>query len=256
METSKRCEQWEAAPKQPMFSRTSVGKNRWFWVVKNDYLEDPVASGVSCSPELARAEVEARFGRVKQVAATTANHHWRKQRAVARQQSASARDEAQPLVFAYRCYRDWSDYDGSEYEVIEPHRVVKKSKQRIYVEQDRYEPDRPRSGEWWDYDRPTFVLDRREFESNGKAERRSRGWWEHSTYYADPSIFRAERNRADRPACFEVLGLPAAASVAEVKSAYRRLSRTTHPDAGGTDSDFVRLVSQYEEALRIAAGRR
>ena len=98
------------------------------------------------------------------------------------------------------------------------------------------------------------MLDRREFETAGKAHRSSKGWWDHCTYYADPAAYHAERRQTARPACFETLDLPADASIFQIKVAYRRLSRATHPYAGGTDYDFVRLTRNYEEALRIAAG--
>ena len=176
-----------------------------------------------------------------------------KKRAIERQQSVTNSDDAQPLEFAYRCYWDYSEYDSSEYEVIEPHRIVKKTKKRLYVEHDEYDR-RPPSGEWWDYDRSTFVLDRREFETTGKANRTGRWQW-HSTYYADPALFHAERGKSARPACFEQLDLPVNATIAQIKSAYRRLSRATHPDAGGTNDDFVKLGQSYEEALKIAGMR-
>ena len=127
---------------------------------------------------------------------------------------------------------------------------------RIFVEDEAYNLRCPPSGEWWDYDRPTFVLDRREFETVGKADRSSEGWWDHCTYYADPALFHAERGRSARPACFQALDLPADATIAQVKAAFRRLSRSMHPDAGGTDHDFVRMRQSYEEALKLAAGRK
>lgn len=122
------------------------------------------------------------------------------------------------------------------------------------MEDEAYNHRCPPSGEWWDYDRPTFVLDRREFETAGKAHRSSKGCWDHCTYYADPATYHAERRQTARPACFETLDLPADATIAQIKAAYRRLSRATHPDAGGTNHDFVRIRQSYEEALRIAAG--
>jgi hypothetical protein len=132
---------------------------------------------------------------------------------------------------------------------------VKRTKKRIYVEDDEYDSRGSSAGEWWEYDQTTFVLDRREFEITGKANRSLKGWWD-CTYYADPVLFRAERGKIACPACFQELDLTADATVAQIKSAYRRLSRATHPDFGGTDYDFVRLRQSYEEALKIAAGRR
>jgi hypothetical protein len=240
-------------PKHRMFSRSSIGRNRWFWVVIEDWLSDPIASGIARSPEVALAEAERQYGPVAQRNATLAKSHWAKQRAMERQRSVANRDDALPLEFVYRCYWDYSDYDSSQYEVIERHRIVKKTKKRLYVEDDEYDRG-PSSGEWWDYDQTTFVLDRREFEITGKANRSGR-WQYHCSYYADPALFHAERGRRARPACFEAMDLPADATIAQIKSAYRRLSRATHPDVGGNNDDFVQLRQNYEEALKIAAQR-
>ncbi len=234
-----------SATRLPLFSRTSIGRNRWFWVIIEEWGCDPVAQGIADSPEEALAKAERHFGNLSQEHATLAKAHWDKQRAMERQRSAAKGDDTQRLEFAYRCYWDCSDYDSSEYEVIERHRIVKKTKKRIYVEDEAYDHRRPPSGEWWDYDRSTFVLDRRKFETRGRADRFSKGWWDHCTYYADPALFHAEGGNSARPACFEALNLPADATIAQIKAAYRRLSRAMHPDAGGTDHDFVRMRESY-----------
>ena len=52
-----------------------------------------------------------------------------------------------------------------------------------------------------------------------------------------------------------VLGVPANASFAEVRRAYMRLARATHPDkSGDTAAAFQRVLSAYE-AMRSRAGR-
>lgn len=45
---------------------------------------------------------------------------------------------------------------------------------------------------------------------------------------------------------YELLGVPVDASAAEIKSAYRALVRSTHPDAGGNAETFQRLRDAYE----------
>lgn len=50
------------------------------------------------------------------------------------------------------------------------------------------------------------------------------------------------------PTHYEVLGLERDASPEEVKHAYRRLARATHPDAGGNPGLF-RLITQAHETL-------
>lgn len=55
---------------------------------------------------------------------------------------------------------------------------------------------------------------------------------------------------------FEVLGLPASASEAEVKAAYRAASRRLHPDAGGSDEAFRQVSEAAALAADYASGRR
>ena len=101
-------------------------------------------------------------------------------------------------------------------------------------------------------DRPSCLI-AGTFEIPWKANRSSEGWWDHCTYYTDPEIYYAERRLTNRPDCFKALNLPADASTAEIKAAFRRLSRATHPDAGGKAEEFVRVRRCYEEAMAIAS---
>jgi hypothetical protein len=55
------------------------------------------------------------------------------------------------------------------------------------------------------------------------------------------------------PACFVALGLPAGASLDEVKSAFRSRVWSAHPDAGGDGRDFVQLRRHYEAAVRLTS---
>jgi len=84
-------------PKHRMFSRSSIGRNRWFWVVIEDWLSDPIASGIARSPEDALVDAERQCGPVAQKNATLAKSHWSKQRAMERQRSVAKGDDALPL---------------------------------------------------------------------------------------------------------------------------------------------------------------
>jgi hypothetical protein len=55
------------------------------------------------------------------------------------------------------------------------------------------------------------------------------------------------------PPCLVALGLAAGATLDAIKSAFRRLSWSTHPDVGGEARDFVVLRRNYEEAVRLTA---
>jgi DnaJ domain len=87
--------------------------------------------------------------------------------------------------------------------------------------------------------------------------------------YADDILRRREQDEqqarararaalwsASRPlSAFTTLGLPATASVDEIKAAYRRGAIQLHPDRGGDHSAMVRLNAAYEEAAEYAAWR-
>ncbi len=55
---------------------------------------------------------------------------------------------------------------------------------------------------------------------------------------------------------YELLGLSPTANEQELKRAYRRALRTAHPDAGGSDREFIAVRSAYHAVLRArSAGR-
>jgi hypothetical protein len=68
--------------------------------------------------------------------------------------------------------------------------------------------------------------------------------------YGNPDQWRAvfaglfAPMKADEP--YEVLGISGSATWAEIKSAYRRLASTTHPDHGGSDEAFCRVREAFE----------
>ncbi|WP_337175522.1 DnaJ domain-containing protein [Paludisphaera sp.] len=72
---------------------------------------------------------------------------------------------------------------------------------------------------------------------------------------------RARRRAADwaesggGPAAFAVLGLPLAASLDDIKAAYRRAAIRAHPDRGGDHAVMVRLNAAYEAAVDYASWR-
>lgn len=55
-----------------------------------------------------------------------------------------------------------------------------------------------------------------------------------------------------RATWYDVLGVKADATRADVKNAFRALSKIHHPDAGGDPNDFKRLRSAYDEAMKTA----
>lgn len=55
---------------------------------------------------------------------------------------------------------------------------------------------------------------------------------------------------------FTLLGLEPSASADEVKSAWREMARTLHPDLGGDPEVFHATHEAYTEALGIASSRK
>ncbi len=247
-----------AKERRGFFSRCKVGRNRWFWVAyaAGGWSPDksPDARGIAESADAAVADAIKAIGPVEQCSNLTAENVRTKEAAILRSQQTTNRIDAAPLEFAFECHLDDSNYDGVSQDSITKHRIVKKTKRRIYADQEPYRENIKLSGEWWDYHQRSFVLDRAEFETTGKAKRGGCRWW--NTYYADPSIYFAERqSMAWRPECFKQLELPNDASAEQIHEAYRKLAVKTHPDRGGDAEMFKRVRSWYEEALAFV-GRR
>lgn len=51
--------------------------------------------------------------------------------------------------------------------------------------------------------------------------------------------------------CFKLLGVAATATLEQVKTAYRKLAETHHPDKGGSTEEFLQLADAYRQACRI-----
>jgi hypothetical protein len=242
----------------PYFSRCRVGKDKWLWVVyRQDEIfgeHDPLAHGFAVSVKDAEKNATRAVGSVSQIGNWLANRFRKKQAAIKRSQKETTTTGTTPLEFVYECHQSCSDYNLTDSDAITKHRIVKRTKKRIYVERESHWQGQHTTGDWMDFVVPTFILDREEFERTGKSRRRGRSCCTYyNTFYADPDIYHAERrSTAYRPECLVGLGVPAGASAKEIQSAYRKLARKTHPDAGGDAEDFKRVNVWYEEAMALA----
>ena len=245
------CWRDEESDTRPLFSRCSIGKNKWQWVVGD--FDGITGSGVAESPEAARRDAELQFRPVRLISNGMAAAFRRKQLAIERSQKTTDCDSTSPIELVYECHRYCGDFNDSD--SITPHRIVKRTRTRIYVDCEPHREHSSPNGDWTDYQQRTFVLDRATFESTGKARRRSDGCWR-SDFYAHPDIYHAERRSfadAARPECFVVLGVPADATQKDVKRAFRKLAKKFHPDAGGDPEEFKALYAAYEQAIRIVS---
>ena len=241
---------YQEQDKRPLFSRCQVGKAKWLWVVYKDHLsEKPLAQGYTESPEAGKQVAEQVIGTpVKYDGNGLAEHYRNKQACIRRSQRQSQRKEAAAVEYVYHCEPYYDEYDGQESVSITPYRVIKKTKTRIYVEKQAR--SLKQTGQWWDYEQRSFIIDRQELEKTGSI-------WSHSRrerYYSSPEVYFAQRRTHQSCAeCFTHLGLSANATEEEVKASFRRLARRTHPDSGGDPEEFKALMVWYEQALRIVA---
>ena len=238
----------------PVFSRCSVGKNKWFWVTYRDFevLCNSVvdASGYAKSAEeaeeQAQASLRSKFGEVevKQQSTYYASEHHRHQAIKRRAAKTTATKDTKEVEYLYTDHDN--DYGYGSFK----HRIIKKTKNRVYVaeypvgscnEDDKFEE----LGQTF-HDVKTVVLDRQHLEVLGYASN-TRCWcYFHTTPYE-------ERHRPATLYCLEVLGLEGGADSEAITSAYLRLAKECHPDHGGNAEDFKRLQTAYDTAMSSVA---
>ncbi|HET7543235.1 MAG TPA: J domain-containing protein [Polyangiaceae bacterium] len=76
--------------------------------------------------------------------------------------------------------------------------------------------------------------------------------WPATTNAASDRVEEAPRARATESATslWQILGVSSAATLAEIKRAYRARALQTHPDRGGNPEEFRALQRAYESALK------
>lgn len=72
-----------------------------------------------------------------------------------------------------------------------------------------------------------------------------RGIYDLSTWVAGMKYLPEKSNI---PVCFEKLGFSQMPTVQELKSRWKQIAKTAHPDAGGDETYFVAMKAAYEEA--------
>lgn len=156
---------------KPFFAVASLGKNRWYWVVwpsladlQSQAATTHLAEGYestkaeSIDQALAVAGLNGEW-----VAAKYAKQYHRHR--VRQKQSREAWSGA-PAVLEF-LYRDLQDPETNAW-YSRPHRIVKKTRQYVYVEQTPYDPTQV-TGSWLDHAVPTFRLSRAMLEQEGYA---------------------------------------------------------------------------------------
>ncbi len=181
----------------PKFARCSIGKGKWFWVACRNLREwcdrQLIASGIAATAieaeAAAKASIAAECGSSVSEQwpagfASQAYHREAVKRRVAR--ATNAANDAADVEYVYT---DWeSDYSsacGSS-----PHRIVKKTAKRVYVE---YRDSSWTENDGFYQDVETFVLDRQELETKG--EEHIQSW---VATYVPTSLDRKEKRIVDK----------------------------------------------------------
>jgi hypothetical protein len=167
----------------------SLVKDRAFWCVWDEGLFDgdpPITQGYEATVEAA----EAKARKVAGEKARTGNTSWARRahrRLVAerrRERPAKARGATKvEYVYNYVEPSDGYYFGETRTPVATAYRVHKKTRRRIYVEDEPGLIESIERGLYQDHELRTFVLDRQEFEREGHARSRSKGWW-CSDFYA------------------------------------------------------------------------
>lgn len=233
-----------------------LGKKRFYWVVfppgniHETYASDGRRSG--CAPTREAAVTMAEHlatDDAKRWPDGMARESHRIDIAKRKAQRRSATNASAPMEFVWGFYNGGGDgYEGEPGFV--PHRLVKRTKRKIFVERDFYQESKVYDEGWQEYAwRETFTLDRQKFERLGYARPGRHSTALYDCYYRTPDMNMVGGNR--QAGWCDVLGIEMPCSLSAVKRAYRRKVLETHPDHGGTSQDFMAVQSAYEDALRV-----
>jgi hypothetical protein len=244
--------------KQTFFAVTSLGRDRWYWVVwpSLEMLQSGEASQhVADGYERTKAKavdraLEAAGMHGEWVAAKYARQYHRRlsreRRARGRAQGDGSTATPAILEFLYRYVQDAST---GRYLSI-PHRVVRKTERYVYVERQAYDPGQL-TGSWLDHGGPTFRLSRTMLEQEGYALTPVMADVDDPLFFATSYQDHVAEHPYRLLACFRLLNLSFPCTASEVKAAYRELVKRFHPDQGGSHDEFLVLREAYEQALRL-----
>jgi hypothetical protein len=242
------------------FALTSLGKNRWYWVVWPSLIElqtsaNPISHIAEGVEETKADAVEKALDVAGRFAAWVAGKY-----ALAYYQNTKAGTTPSgnrsripgspgvPVLHEY-LYRDIYDDSTKQWQSV-PHRIVNRTSKYIYVEQRPFSRD-DLTGSWLDGEQPVYRLDRQALEQQGYAFiPATAALPEHE----EPVFFISERyiwQGNQVPTCLKVLHLSWPCTVTDVHEAYRKLVKSTHPDGGGSHDKFLELQAAYEQALRL-----
>ena len=272
----------------PAFACCSVGIGRWFWVAwasESDAraLSPALASGYEASAARAEGKAVEQVGpRLKHLPAKWASGYKRRGGLAARRPSteeeAGGGDATRPrarigrpggpsprnggatrLAFLYSA-TEREPPDSLGHVAVARHRIVRQNARKIHVDCDPFDEDewarRGDGGGESSRDAPktrTRAVDRVTLRKEGRF--RCRHAHRDLIFYAseEDGIRHVEAALTAKYAWCATLGVRFPCSANSIKTAYRRLAMTSHPDAGGDPAEFRAVEQAYREALSYFA---
>jgi hypothetical protein len=232
---------------KPLWSRCSVGRDRWYWLVYRSFEEiwdqaDPIATGYAVSPEECESAALAIDSRATLYRNCLAYGHHRKLSVERRMKKPSNSKKAVQQEYLYTDHEYGDYWDGiGDYRYSNSHRIVKVTKQSVFVEKNGWRPE----GTWHEYDVESYRLNRAELLADGEV-------WSNQArnrFYTKPI---QERRQLYRPPYLVELDLPQGATKAQIESQFRRLARVHHPDCFGDAEKFKQISAAYDQAMEKA----
>jgi hypothetical protein len=237
---------------------TSLSKSRWYWVVWPSLDEirasnEPlllVGEGYEKSKSEAVEKALEMAGKYAEwIAGKYARIYHRNKTSVKRTgQNPRVPGRSDTPKLHEFLYRDAYDMESKQWVSV-PHRVVRRTRKFVFVEERPYAPHEL-TGSWIDRESPSFRLDRRMLEQEGYA-------FIPATSYVEDADEIYFSNDYIKPSgevhirCIQMLNLSWPCTEADVKGSYRRLVKSAHPDGGGTQDMFLALQEAYEQALQL-----
>jgi hypothetical protein len=239
-----------------VYGACSLGR-RHFWAAWHSAHawydgERPFASGYTTTREHAEEHGRAAIRALvtdcdaQRLSVGSVAHYHHRLAVEKRMQRPATSQETAPLEFLYR----FSTPDQGQ-DSVWLHRIVKKTARRVFVEERcrkcpidttcHTSASEEKQTKWYAFDVETAGTDRATLECDGKA------WCPglRDYLYASPALPQSSYT----PACLEALGLRVPCTAADVKQAFRVLSKETHPDTGGDAQRFIALQGAYEQSL-------
>ena len=249
----------------PVYACCPAGNRKWLWVAWDTSSEavrgEPAqATGYEATAEAAEARaIEWAGPRARPLPAKWASDDKRRRAVEARRVRAAkamnrpvkGKGDTTRLEFLY-CASESDPENTPGHFVVVKHRIAKKTAAKIHVDREPFREDRGEEGREPsspDRDPHKILIDRATLKREGRC-RHPRSHRDVFFYATEEDAIRDVENVLESvPAWCDILGVKFPCSVEDVKAAYRRLAKKSHPDAGGDPSLFLAIEQAYRDGL-------